>query len=413
MMNHQTRILDGTGGKQDLYEIGEAPPLGYIPEKMHAWTIRPERLGLPQGAFRDEIVPVWDIGPQDVLVFVMAAGINYNGVWAALGYPISVLDVHQHSFHVTGSDASGIVWKVGEQVTRWKPGDEVVIHCHRFGLDDEDAHGGDSILSASQKIWGYETPDGSFAQFTRVQESQLLSKPPHLSWPEAACYMLTLATAYRMLFGHEPHIVRPNDNVLVWGGGGGLGTSLIQLCQLVGANAIAVVSSESRAEHACKWGARGTVNRTLYKCWGTMPELNTPEFHAWFAEAKRFGRAIRACLDSSKEIDIVAEHPGRDTFPVSCFLVRRGGMVVFCGSTTGFNCSFDARFVWINQKRIQGSHFANCKQARQANELVAARRIQPCLSRTYAWRELPSAHEHMSANIQEPGNSVVLVGCKG
>ena len=76
---------------------------------------------------------------------------------------------------------------------------------------------------ALQRIWGYETADGSFAQFCRVQSRQLMVRPKHLTWEEAACYTLTLATAYRMLFGHAPHTVRPGQNVLVWGASGGLG----------------------------------------------------------------------------------------------------------------------------------------------------------------------------------------------
>ena len=103
------------------------------------------------------------------------------------------------------------------QGPRWKVGDEVIVHCNQDDGDDEDCNGGDPLLSPSQRIWGYETPDGSFAQFCRVQSRQLMPKPPHLTWEEAACYTLTLATAYRMLFGHPPHTLKPGDNVLVWG----------------------------------------------------------------------------------------------------------------------------------------------------------------------------------------------------
>ena len=88
---------------------------------------------------------------------------------------------------------------------RWKVGDEVVVHCNQDDGDDEECNGGDPMFSASQRIWGYETPDGSFAQFCRVQDRQLMARPQHLTWEESACYTLTLATAYRMLFGHEPH----------------------------------------------------------------------------------------------------------------------------------------------------------------------------------------------------------------
>ena len=154
---------------KDLYEMGEIPPLGHVPEKMYAWAIRRERHGEPDAAMRVEVVPVHDIDSHEVLVLVMAAGVNYNGVWASLGVPVSPFDVHKADFHVAGSDASGIVWAVGSKVRRWKVGDEVVVHCNQDDGDDEECNGGDPMFSTTQRIWGYETPDGSFAQFCRVQ----------------------------------------------------------------------------------------------------------------------------------------------------------------------------------------------------------------------------------------------------
>jgi crotonyl-CoA carboxylase/reductase len=188
---------------KDLYEIGEIPPLGHVPQTMYAWCIRQERHGAPESAMQVEVVPTWKIGQDEVLILVMAAGVNYNGVWAALGTPISPIDGHKNPFHVAGSDASGIVYAVGEKVKRWKVGDEVVVHCNQDDGDDEECNGGDPMFSNSQRIWGYETPDGSFAQFARVQARQLLPRPQHLTWEASACYTLTLATAYRMLFGHR------------------------------------------------------------------------------------------------------------------------------------------------------------------------------------------------------------------
>ena len=162
------------------------------------------------------MLPTWPIGDDEALVYVMAGGVNYNGVWAGLGIPVSPLDGHKNPFHIAGSDASGVVWAVGSKVKRWKVGDEVIVHCNQDDGDDEDCNGGDPLLSPSQRIWGYETPDGSFAQFCRVQSRQLMPKPAHLTWEEAACYTLTLATAYRMLFGHPPHFSSPAT--MCWSG---------------------------------------------------------------------------------------------------------------------------------------------------------------------------------------------------
>ena len=150
---------------------------------MTAWVIRQEREGEPKDAFQIEEIEVPEPGAFEVIVRVMAAGVNFNNVWAALGKPVSVFRYHpEEDHHIGGSDASGVVWKVGEGVTRWKVGDEVVIHCNQASYEDVEVHGLDPLAAPSQKIWGYETSWGSFAQFTKVQAQQLVPKPtePHL-----------------------------------------------------------------------------------------------------------------------------------------------------------------------------------------------------------------------------------------
>ncbi len=394
---------------KDLYEIGEIPPLGHVPKQMYAWAIRKDRHGPPEEAMQLEVVPTWELDSHDVLVLVMAAGVNYNGVWAGLGKPISVFDVHKQPYHIAGSDASGIVWAVGSKVKHWKVGDEVVIHCNQDDGDDEECNGGDPMLSPSQRIWGYETPDGSFSQFCRVQARQLLPRPQHLTWEESASYMLTLATAYRMLFGHNPHQLRPGHNVLVWGASGGLGVFGVQLCAAAGANAIGVISDETKRDYVLSLGARGVLNRKDFKCWGQLPTVGTPEYDAWFAEVRKFGKAIWDVTGKGNNVDIVFEHPGETTFPASTFVAKRGGMIVFCAGTTGFNITFDARYVWMHQKRVQGSHFAHLKQAAAANKFVLDRRVEPCMSEVFAWADIPKAHTKMWKNEHKPGNMAVLV----
>lgn len=405
-------VIDSPLPKKDLYEIGEIPPLGHVPKNMYAWSIRRDRHGPPEQAMQVEVVPTWEIDSNEVLVLVMAAGVNYNGVWAALGTPISVFDVHKIPYHIAGSDASGIVWAVGAKVKRWKVGDEVVIHCNQDDGDDEECNGGDPMFSPSQRIWGYETPDGSFAQFCRVQSQQLMPRPKHLTWEESACYTLTLATAYRMLFGHAPHILQPGQNVLVWGASGGLGSYAVQLCATAGAHAIGVISDDSKHDFVMSMGARGVINRKNFNCWGQLPKVNSSEFNDFMKEARKFGKAIWDITGKGIDVDIVFEHPGEQTFPVSCMVAKRGGMVVFCAGTSGFNLTFDARFVWMRQKRIQGSHFAHLKQASAANQLVIERRIDPGMSEVFSWSDIPKAHMMMWRNEHAPGNMAVLVSAK-
>ena len=181
----------------------------------------------------------------------------------------------------------------------------------------------------TQRIWGYETPDGSFAQFTR-------SKPAVDAAPQAPdmgrerLLHADIGTAYRMLFGHEPHDLKPGQNVLVWGASGGLGSYAIQLINTAGANAIGVISDESKRDFVMGLGAKGVLNRKDFDCWGQMPTVNTPEYATWFKEARKFGKAIWEITGKGVNVDMVFEHPGESTFPVSTFVCKKGGMVVIC-----------------------------------------------------------------------------------
>jgi crotonyl-CoA carboxylase/reductase len=215
-----------------------------------------------------------------------------------------------------------------------------------------------------------------------------------------------------MLFGHRPHILRPGQNVLVWGASGGLGSMAIQIIAAAGANAIGVISDPSKEEFVKQLGAVGVINRKDFDCWGQLPEVGGDDFGTWMKEVKKFGKVIWQFTGKGNDVDFVFEHPGESTFPVSCFVVKRGGMVVFCAGTTGYNLTFDARFVWMRQKRIQGSHFANLMQASQANKLVVDRRVDPCMSEVFTWDDIPRAHTKMMNNQHKPGNMAVLVQAK-
>ncbi|MEM9472355.1 MAG: zinc-binding dehydrogenase, partial [Pseudomonadota bacterium] len=230
-----------------------------------------------------------------------------------------------------------------------------------------------------------------------------------LTWEEGACYTLTLATAYRMLFGHRPHTLKPGQNVLVWGASGGLGSMAVQLIATSGANAIGVISEDDKTDFVLGLGAKGVINRKKFDCWGQLPTVGTPEYNTWAKAAREFGKAIWDITGKGNNVDMVFEHPGEATFPVSTLVCKRGGMVVFCAGTTGYNITMDARYVWMHQKRIQGSHFAHLMQASQANRLVINRRIDPCMSEVYDWNDIPKGHMRMRENKHLPGNMAVLV----
>ena len=279
-----------------IYALGETPPPGFVPERMHASVIREERFGEPRDAFEIEEIPVPEAGRGEVLVWVMAAGTNYNSVWASLGRPVNVIADRQRrqdakeDYHIGGSDASGVVWAVGDGVTDVKVGDEVVISAGRWDEDAADIKASvDPMASASNHLWGYESNWGAFAQFTLVDHYQCHPKPPNLSWESAAAYMLVGATAWRMLHGWPPHTVQEGDPVLVWGGAGGLGSMAIQIVREAGGIPIAVVSDESKFEFCLQLGAKGVINRMQFEHWGRLPDIDDAEaFRPWMQGAGAF-----------------------------------------------------------------------------------------------------------------------------
>jgi crotonyl-CoA carboxylase/reductase len=404
---------------KELYDVGELPPLGEVPKKMHGWLIRAERFGVPTKAFEKEVIDVPEIADDEALVYVMAAGVNYNNVWAGLGVPVNVIKARNRAgetedFHIGGSDASGIVYKIGKNVTNVKVGDEVVVHCGTWDQNGELVKAGkDPMYDPSYRIWGYESNYGSFAQFTKVQDHQCLPKAKHLSWEAAATYMLVGATSYRMLMAWTPNNVKKDDVVLVWGGAGGIGCMAIQIAAAVGAKPIAVISDESKIDYCMKLGAIGCINRNDFDHWGMLPHWKDNEaYGVWLSGARKFGNAIWDILGERRGVDIVFEHPGEATLPTSVLVCETGGMVVICAGTSGYNATLDLRYHWMRQKRLQGSHFANDEQAIGVNDMVIAGKVDPCLSKTFTYEQLPEAHQLMYENKHPSGNMSVLIGAQ-
>jgi crotonyl-CoA carboxylase/reductase len=392
----------------DVTDVNVEP--GTLPEKMAAWVIREEREGEPKDAFQLEEIEVPQPGAFEVIVRVMAAGVNYNNVWAALGQPVGVWrygDHPEYGHHIGGSDASGIVWKVGEGVTKWQPGDEVVIHCNQASYEDIEVHGLDPMAAPSQRIWGYETTWGSFAQFTKVQAQQLIPKPKNLTWEEAASYGLVYFTAYRMLI--DQCNMQAGDKVLIWGAAGGLGVFATQLCKITGAEAVGVVSSPEKGKLLEELGITGWIDRNEYKGMMRKGGESPEEEKARFKESRRFGKAVKEILGDDP--NIVFEHVGQATFPTSVLTVKPFGKVVICAGTTGYNLDFDVRYLWMRQKEIIGSHFANAYECYRANELIEQNRIRPVLWRTMEFDQVAEAHQLMRDN-KHLGKIAILVGAK-
>lgn len=401
----------------NVVPIGSLPPVGEVPQKMLAQVIRKSRFGDPRSAFQVEEVDVPAIGANQVLIGTMAAGINYNNVWAARGIPIDVIRIRQkmgepYDFHIGGSDVSGIVYAVGDAVENVSVGDEVVTHHGYWNLDDPWVKAGkDPMIAPSARIWGYNTNFGSFGQFCVVQAHQVMPKADHLSWEEAAAPSLVGTTAYRMLFGWPGNTLKEGDVVLVWGGSGGLGTQAIQLAAVHGARAVAVVSDDERGEYCIKHGAVGYINRRNFSHWGVPPHWkDSAGQREWGSGCRAFGKALWKVLGERRNPDIVFEHPGEATIPTSIFVCEAGGMVVICAGTTGYSAMVDLRYHWVRQKRLQGSHGTNDEQANAYNDLVRAGKIDPCVGKVYSFDEIGLAHYDMELGKEVFGNKVALVG---
>jgi len=395
----------------DIAEISrvEVGP-GELPKTMAAWVLRPEREGELAGAYQVEEVEVPEPGPFEAVVRVMAAGVNFNSIWAALAEPISIFGYGDHprwGHHIGGSDCSGIVWKVGAGVTKWKPGDEVVVHANHASYEDPEVHGLDPLAAPSQLGWGYQTTWGSFAQFCKVQAQQLLPKPPSLSWVDSSAYAVTYFTAYRMLVGKCD--MQAGHKVLIWGAAGGLGVFAAQLCRAAGADALGVVSSAEKGELAEALGAVAYVDRNEFAGMVRRGGESEARERERFAEMRRFSKRVRELLGDAP--DIVFEHVGKETFPTSVYVAKPFGKVVTCGATSGYMLDFDVRYLWMRQKQIVGSHAFNAYEAWRANELVHQGSIRPVLWRALGFGELPEAHRLLQRN-EHLGKIAIMIGAR-
>jgi crotonyl-CoA carboxylase/reductase len=406
----------------DIYDLGDEPRLGDVPKRMHAFAVRQSRFGQPRDAWKREVLPTPSIGPDEVLVYVMASGINFNNVWAALGTPLDVIAERQkqgepEDFHAGGSDCAGVVWAIGSTVTNVAVGDHVIVHSGWWRPDDPWVLSGkDPMLAASTRIWGYQTNYGSYCQFARAQAHQCLPKPEHLTWEEAGCFLLCASTAYRMLQGWSGHAVQSGDIVLVWGAAGGLGSMALEISRAFNARAVAVVSDDAKRQFCVEHGAAAVINRRHFTHWGPMPSTrDSKAYGEWMKGARAFGKAIWDAFGEQVAPRVVFEHPGEATLPTSIFVCATGGMVVICAGTTGYDVTMDLRYQWMRQKRFQGSHLSNDDEAAAATRLVADGRMQPCLSHTYGFDDIPECHQLMLENKHPYGNMAVLVNatCAG
>src|SRR5438094_7265073 len=394
-----------------------------LPESYRAAVVRQEDTGMfdgmpsadkdPRKSLHVEDVAVPDLAPDEAYVVVMASAINFNTVWTSIFEPLPTFGFlqrlgkesrwgkrHDLPYHVVGSDASGVVLKVGSAVRNWKPGDRVVVHCNYVDDQDPSAHD-DSMLAANQRIWGFEPNFGGLADLTVVKANQLMPKPAHLTWEEAACNALCNSTSYRMLVSHNGACMKQGDVVFIWGATGGLGGYAVQYVLNGGGIPVGVVSSADKVDLLHELGCEAVIDRKAanYHFW---KDEHTQDEGEW----RRLGKDIRAFV--GEDPHIVFEHPGRQTMGASVFVCARGGTVVTCAATSGYMIEYDNRQLWMHQKTLKGCHFANYREAWEANQLICEGRIHPVLSRTFPFERVGEAAYEVHRNLHE-GKLGVLV----
>lgn len=333
-------------------------------------------------------VDVPEVAPDEVVVAVMASSINYNTVWSAMFRPMSTFHFlerfgredswaarHNLDYQVVGSDAAGIIVHTGAGVSHWEPGDRVVVQPST--TDPEGPRYSEE--GRIPRAWGYETNFGGLGDLTVVKADQLLPKPKHLSWEEAAVNTLCAMTSYRMLVSPQGAGMKQGDVVLIWGAAGGLGNYAVQIVKNGGGIPVPVVSSDRKERLVRALGAEAVLDRREFGD-GSLDDPKTQ---------RRIGKTIRKV--AGEDPHIVFEHTGRDTFGASVFLARSGGTVVTCGSSSGYHHEYDNRYLWMNLKRIVGSHGASRAEAIQTNRLFSLGMLVPALSASHPLEEVGQA----------------------
>ncbi|MCB1000918.1 MAG: crotonyl-CoA carboxylase/reductase [Acidimicrobiales bacterium] len=370
------------------------------------WVGTPSKEKDPRQSLHVGEVPTPELAPDEVYLAVMASSINFNTVWTSIFEPVSTFGAlkrlgresewakrHDLPYHVVGSDASGVVLKVGSAVRNWKPGDRVTVHCNHVDDQDPSAHD-DSMMAANQRIWGYETNFGGLADLAVVKANSLMPKPEHLTWEEAAVNALCNSTSYRMLVSANGANMKQGDVVLIWGATGGIGAYATQYVLNGGGIPVCVVSSPDKAEILRNMGVEHIIDRAAAG-YQFFDENGVHDETEW----RRLGKDIRGLC--GEDPDIVFEHPGRSTFGASMYVTKRGGTVVTCAATSGFMMEFDNRHFWMRLKRLVGSHFANYKEAWEANRLVSKGMIHPVMSQVFDLQHSGEAAYQVHHNMHE------------
>src|SRR5215210_7540097 len=280
--------------------------------------------------------PVAD--PGHVVVRVGASSFNYHDVFTVRGMPGIKVPMPV----VIGLDLAGTVAEVGEDVTGWAVGDRVLVNP----------------IYPGKGLMG-EMLDGGMAEYCRASAKQLIRMPDEVSFADAASLPVAYGTAHRMLVTHRT--VKAGDTVLVLGASGGVGTGCVLLAKQLGAHVVACAGGEEKCRRMLEIGADEAVDYTK------------TDFSRWAVE--RFGKPQRRTHEGG--VDVVVNFTGGDTWQPSLKCLKRGGKLLVCGATAGYDPKEDLRYVWSFELQIIGSNSFYDEDLKALLEMARAGAMRP------------------------------------
>ena len=317
-------------------------------------------------------VPTPQPGPGQVVVRTYAVALNRLDIFVRGGLPGLKLEYP----HRLGSDIAGVVAAVGAGVAPSEIGREVVLNpgfgCGRC----EHCLDGWDNLCARYHILG-ESTQGGYGEYVLAPVENLVDKPARLGWIEAAAFPLTFLTAWQMLTVRAK--VGPGDIVLIHAAGSGVGSAAVQIAKLHGATVVALASSEAKLLQARELGADHTVS----------------------SADPQWSKAVRALPGVGRRgVDIVFEHVGRSTWDASLKICRKGGTVVTCGASSGWEATTDLRHVFFRQLQVLGSTMGSRTHLPKLARLIEAGDLDPVVDRVFELEAAADAHRYLDQRQQ-------------
>lgn len=315
-------------------------------------------------------VPVPSIGPTDVLIRVRACALNHLDLWVRRGMP----GVEIPMPHIPGSDIAGEIAKVGAEVTGLRVGDRVVLASGISCGTCEHCLAGRDNFCKQYTLFGYKV-DGGYAEYVSAPAVNVFPMPSKLTFEEAAAIPLVFLTAWHMLVARAN--LKAGEDVLVLGGGSGVGSAAIQIAKLLGARVIATAGSVEKLARAHALGADDVIS------------------HA----GRSFAKEVRR-LTNKKGADVVFEHVGEVTWEESIKSLATGGRLVTCGATTGFEGKIDLRVLFSRQLSILGSYMGSKAEMIPVLEHFEGGLLKPVIDCVLPLEKAAEAHERLERGEQ-------------